>query len=268
VRGDRPVPVGAHDDVDVRRPPGVASGQAQQAPDRAVGGNGVRHRPQGADQEPAVGAGAVPPAQVVGGLHPRLLDRVEAAGVVLPQVQHGPADRGAVGVEHSPGQHRRLAGRLVPGDHRVAEGAPGRVGHVERSQDRSLGTAGLLGDHLHQGRQAQRVGEQDELLPGVAARLPGRGEKADRGEPLVAGEVYLAGEGVQMPDERPHHLPQARIGGVREPVDHLGREFGLRHESLLLVGTPGLRPAVRVSRRALREILSGRCRTPPALLVG
>ena len=49
-------------------------------------------------------------------------------------------------------------------------------------------------------RQAEHVGEQDELLALVVALLADRGEELDALEPFLLGELHVAREGVQVLD--------------------------------------------------------------------
>jgi hypothetical protein len=63
-----------------------------------------------------------------------------------------------------------------------------------------------------QHRQAQRVGQQHEFLPLVAAQPPGVAEEADAVEPFGLGQPCFAGEGVQVLHQAGHQLAQARLG--------------------------------------------------------
>jgi hypothetical protein len=70
-------------------------------------------------------------------------------------------------------------------------------------------------DGLHQHRDAEHVGEQDELLPRAVALVAGGGEKRDRLRPLALGELDILDERVQVPNQRPQDLPAAITLPVR-----------------------------------------------------
>jgi hypothetical protein len=72
----------------------------------------------------------------------------------------------------------------------------------------------------HQHRQAQRVGQQHQFLPPVAAPLAGFGEKADAGRPLVLGQPHLARKAVQVLHQRRHDVAQPGVGCLRVAGDH------------------------------------------------
>jgi hypothetical protein len=78
-------------------------------------------------------------------------------------------------------------------------------------------------------RDAERVREQDEFLPLVAAHPAGLGQDLDGLEPLRLGQLDLPGEGVQMLDETEHDLPQPRVRRLRKSLQYLGGDvvFGL-----------------------------------------
>ena len=81
---------------------------------------------------------------------------------------------------------------------------------------------GVHADHEH--RQPEGVGGEDELLALVVGDVPGAREEVDGGEPLLLGELDLAGEGVQVAYERLQDLAQARIGrAVEAGLDGLGQ---------------------------------------------
>src|SRR5205814_5722577 len=154
-------------------------GGAQQVTHRTVVRDRVRRGPHGTHVVASVRVGTVPAAQVVRRLDVRLLDGVEAAAVVLPQVEHGARDRLAAGGQYAAGQPRLLPGGTGPGRHRLAGRAPGGVRDVERAEDGRLGGGRVVPGVVHevdQRGQAPGVRQQDELLPGRLAALPGRGD--------------------------------------------------------------------------------------------
>ena len=67
--------------------------------------------------------------------------------------------------------------------------------------------------------------KQDELLAHVVADLAALRQEHDPGEPLLAGEVDLAGEGVQMANRRRRHFLQTRVRRVVVPRQDLGQQF-------------------------------------------
>jgi hypothetical protein len=91
-------------------------------------------------------------------------------------------------------------------------------------------------DGIHQHRDAERIGKQDEFLPLLVAGMAGLREKPDGLKPFRLGQLDLADEVVQMPDERRHDRAQPGIGrrlqalldGIREVV--IGE---ISHHSLL-----------------------------------
>jgi len=62
----------------------------------------------------------------------------------------------------------------------------------------------------HEGRQAQNVRQQDELLPVLGAVLTGAGEEIDGGEPFGFGQFNFPREVVQVAHQRADQLPRAR----------------------------------------------------------
>ena len=82
-------------------------------------------------------------------------------------------------------------------------------------------------EQINHHRNPQRVGEQDELLPLVAAHLTGFGQDFDRLEPLRLGQLHLLDEGVQMADQAQYDLAQARVGRPGKPRQHFGSDIVL-----------------------------------------
>ena len=108
-----------------------------------------------------------------------------------------------------------VPGRAVGEVVAVLEG--GRALDEEGAEDRRLRGAGraavVHADDEH--RQPERVGGEDELLALVVGDVAGAREEVDGGEPLLLGELDLAGEGVEMADERLHDLAQPAGRGCR-----------------------------------------------------
>ena len=88
--------------------------------------------------------------------------------------------------------------RVVVDQDRLAHLLERRIGDVERPEDRRVGGpfSGLLVDHLHQHRQPERVGQQDELLALVVAFVTHGCEEVDPGEPFLTRHPDLLGERV------------------------------------------------------------------------
>src|SRR6185437_9153080 len=63
----------------------------------------------------------------------------------------------------------------------------------------------------HQHRDAERVGQEDELLPLVVALVAGGGQELDAAQPFGLAQLRLANEGVQVPYQRAQDLLQARV---------------------------------------------------------
>jgi len=119
---------------------------------------------------------------------------------------------------------------------------------VKRSEHGRFGRAlGLaVTDQIDHHRHAERVREQDEFLPLVAAHLAGFGQDFDRLEPFGLGQLDLLDEVVQVLDQRQHDPPQPGVGRRREAGQHSRRDvvFGggapqfflpIRHRRLLAV---------------------------------
>jgi hypothetical protein len=82
----------------------------------------------------------------------------------------------------------------------VAVAKARRAVDEERAEHRGRSRVGVLSvvaaDDEH--RQAQHVGQQDELLALVVGDVTRPGQEVDPGEPLVFGQVDFGGERVQM----------------------------------------------------------------------
>ena len=83
-------------------------------------------------------------------------------------------------------------------------------------------------DQVDEHRQAEGVGEHDELLALLVGDVPGVGEERDACGPFLVREPDFAGEGVQVADERGDDLlePGRRHAGM--PVEYLLGEVRLR----------------------------------------
>ena len=91
-------------------------------------------------------------------------------------------------------------------------------------------------DEIDERGEPKRVREEDELLTGLIAHLPGRGEELYACKPFVLGEAHLLREGMKVTHERLDDLAEARIRCGLESRDHdiseaiLGHR--LRHSAL------------------------------------
>ena len=165
--------------------------------------------------------------QVVGALDAGLLHGVEHVGGVLPAVEDHALDRLAVDIGDRAAHHDPVAVVGVD-EHRLAEFTVGRATGMERTEHGVVGEArraGVVGHHLDERRHAGGVGQQDELLANVVADLAALREEHDARKPLLAGQVDLAGEGVQMADRRTGHLLEARVRRVVVTRQDLGQQF-------------------------------------------
>ena len=230
---------------------------------RAVVGHRVVVRADRPEPVAALGVGAEAPAR----LHRRLgreLHVVLAVAVARPDVEQGAGQRLAVAVGDPAHVERRLARNAFADV--AAERQVGRARPVERTLDRRLGrrrraAALAAGTRLRQRddhhRQAERVGEEDELGALVGRDLAGAGQELQAGEPFLGLQIDLAGEGVHMLDQRRHDLAQPRIGRLGERVDDVLRQpllVVLGHLRLLDRWPGGFRvrsgAKLRVARRA------------------
>ncbi|MNF85449.1 hypothetical protein D3C84_678420 [compost metagenome] len=221
----------------------------QQAAHRAIGGDRVAHRNDGADGEAPFFVGAVAATQV-GQRLDRVLPRVHAVLGGLPDIQDGAGDGLAAGIQH-PAEHQR---GLARGEgHVLPMAALRHAGDIERPEHRGLG-GGLTGavvDGVHQHGQAEHIRQQDEFLAHDAiAHLSGVGEKADAVQPFVLGQLHLAGEGVQVAHQALQNLAQARVGGIAEGRDGPGGNPGFVGRDVVHLVFPWV--LVRIDRRVRR----------------
>ncbi|GHE41959.1 hypothetical protein GCM10017771_61450 [Streptomyces capitiformicae] len=91
---------------------------------------------------------------------------------------------------------------------------------MEGAEDGALGS--LLGpvQSLDEHGDAQDVGEQDELLAGLVARVADGGEETDRGLPLLDRGFDVPYEGVEVAGQALHDLPQPLVLGLPEALHH------------------------------------------------
>ena len=73
-------------------------------------------------------------------------------------------------------------------------------------------------DQVDHHRNPQRVGEENEFLPLVAAHAAGFGQDLDCLKPLGLGQFHLLDEGVQVLDKGKHDLLQPRVRRLREAL--------------------------------------------------
>jgi len=104
---------------------------------------------------------------------------------------------------------------------------------VKRTEHGGLGGAFAVAmvDRVDQHRDAEHVGQQDELLAGIGAFLPGAGQEIDGVVPLLEGQAGLAHVIVQRLHQFLEQEFRARIGGVVEALDD-----GLGQISLVELG--------------------------------
>ena len=138
----------------------------------------------------------------------------------MPDVHLGIGNRRAVQVHHFDVGKQRFAGR--PKGQITALRNLRCVVYMEGAEHRGFGGTRwmLMIQSRDQHRHAQRVRQQDELLPLAGAHVARRGEKADGLLPLGLGQVHVAHEVVQVLHERRHHAFEARVGTLGEAGDH------------------------------------------------
>ena len=138
-----------------------------------------------------------------------------------------------------------VAGLVVDGD-AVAEREFRRLLAEEGAEQagfrpRRLAPLGVV-HHVDQARQAEHVGEQDELLPEGRAGLAHGGEEGDAGQPLLRRQLHLPREVVQVAHRGRHHLAQPRVRRFR----HLREDLPGHAEAVeILHGRPLPWPALR-----------------------
>jgi len=143
-------------------------------------------------------------------------------------VEHRAGDRPAIEIEHPAADQGRNAAGVAMGDIAAFRHLR-RAEAVERAEDGGFG--GALGfaviDEIDHHRDAERVGEEDELLALVAAHLARFGQDLDRLKPLRLGQLDLFDEGVEMANEAQHDLPQPRVRRRGKPRQYLGGDVVL-----------------------------------------
>ena len=243
----RPVAGRPHDHVDVRRAPRVPTGGGQHRADRPVVRNRVGHGAHADECITTFGIGVEPAAQVI---FRRLwrLDRVEHVLAVLPHVDLGAGDRRAVQRPYVTGHPDGDAAASGVLGHRLAVGPLGSARDVERAEHGRLRrpVGEVVIERIHEHRQAERVGPEDELLALVVGDVAGRGQDGDRPLPLRRRQLDVLRERVQVPDERGHQLTQAWVGAPGEARDNSRRDVrglsAIRHGHTL--ARPGGRAQV------------------------
>ncbi len=65
-------------------------------------------------------------------------------------------------------------------------------------------------DGIDEHRDAEHVGQKDELLARIRACLPGAGQEIDGNAPFRLGQLHILDEGMQVADERGHDAGKAR----------------------------------------------------------
>ena len=169
------------------------------------------------------------------GAEPGFLHVVETVFVGLPDIDDRAGDRRAVGRTHDAVGIQRLA--FQTRRHVGAERHHRRVFRVERPENRTVGAAlaRLLIDGVDQHRDAQHVGQQNELLPRGATALADLGEELNALHPFFKRRLGVFDEGVQMMDQLGHHLAQTRVRRRFVSGEHLFGEtigFSLIHSIL------------------------------------
>lgn len=209
--------------MDVGRAPAVATQTLQQLADGPVVGDGVGHGLDALEPDAAVLVGDHD-AALRRPFAGRVLHVIMTFAVRLPDVDLD-AGHGLACLVHDAAQRQHgLAVGVARHGRAVAQ--RGGVVRVERPQHGALGRAGGLGvvDAVDEQRQAQDVGQQDELVAHVAADLAGGDEEVYGGHPLLGAQARLARKIVQVRDEARHEVAQARVGRLVIDADGVGRD--------------------------------------------
>ncbi len=201
-------------EMHMRGPPGMAALHLQHLADRAVMRDRIGRRLDRPEMEAAVGVGVEARA------HREIADVVELLHVVIAVIV------GMPDVHDRARKRLSVDGRDRAGDqHRIAFHRAGDVGAAvllrrgldeERAEHRGLGRAfrHRMVDRVDQHGDAERVGQQDELLALVVAHVPGAGQEIDAVFPFLLGRADLADEGMKVAHQRFADLLDARIGRV------------------------------------------------------
>ena len=210
-RGDELAVLGRADqEVDVGGPHAVPLLAHDHLPHGPVERDEIAQRPDGADHVVAVLVGAEDAAAI--DLLDALLDVVAPIGGRLPHGDHGVRQRRALGVgdtavEHDLGALRLLGDlgafledRRVLAEEWTEQACACRLFHL-----------GLVMHDVDERGKADRIRQQDELLPGRRAHLADLGHELDALDPLGGGQLHIAGEGMQVAHRRLHDLLHARV---------------------------------------------------------
>ena len=140
------------------------------------------------------------------------LQVVQPIGVGLPDPDRSVRDAVAVAVQHLAIDDDFLVASLL---HDLCPSRQfRRVFPIERAEQAGLGRGlgrGLVVQRIDEGRDAENVGQQDELLPDRGARVADGGKELDPLQPFGRGEVHLAGKRMQVLHRGFHDLTQPRI---------------------------------------------------------
>ncbi|EDN05732.1 conserved hypothetical protein [Histoplasma mississippiense (nom. inval.)] len=194
----------------MRRPIRVPPHLAQKPPDGSIVRNRIRHGLDGPEPKPAPRVRIHHPAPIHGpspglplplplplSLPARILHIIVPATVRLPDIDPDALQRAARQVAHAADNQQRLAGSVAREQAAIGDG--GCVVRVERAEHGALGGAGgfRVVDGVDQQREAEDVGEEDELVALRGADLARLDEEGERGRPLGGRQAGFAGEVVQ-----------------------------------------------------------------------
>src|ERR1700722_5860302 len=174
-----------HNEMNVSRAIGMSAQAFEQLTDGTVTGDRVKPGLHCSKPVTTVRIAREHAPQVPNRLDPSLLYVVEALFVRLPCVNLRAGDRSARDVEHSTAHEERLA--LAIETDICAERIPGRAGNIERAENRVLGTGSRawVTKSVNQHRDPEHVGQENEFLSPVTARLPRLSQKIDAVQPLL-----------------------------------------------------------------------------------
>ncbi len=203
----------------MRRAHRVAALSEQQLLGRPVRRHRIAGRLDRAVAELALVIGEELAAQVPFGLG-RVLVLVQADGGSVPDVDFRPGHRAAHAIDHLAGEEQGNPRGRGPDDGAAVWGQR-RAGAPERAEQVGGGLAAVPVVHqTDQGGEAETAGDQAGLVVAGRGQLAEAGHQVDGLVELLLGQAHLAGESVQVPDQRLQDLLEPRIGRPMGLVEH------------------------------------------------
>src|SRR6185437_10669952 len=216
LRGNRLIALLVDEGVQMRGPKRMTVLYFQQLLGRTAGGHRITGRLDAAITKNPGSIRKEPPAQIPLRLS-GILILVEPARRGMPHVHIGLGNRVALAVNHPTGKEQGSAGCRRAHDraavlHERRALTPEGPQQVRRSD--------AVVHQAHQRRQAERAGDQARLVVVVVGELPEPAHQVDRGVEFPLRETHLAGECMQMADQRLQDLPRARVGDLAGLAQH------------------------------------------------